>query len=40
MANITVNAKYLKDEQGNIISPVTSSDTIFSPTGGGIRILF
>lgn len=29
--------KYLKDENGNIISPVTSFDSIFTSTGGGIR---
>lgn len=27
--------KYLKDEDGNIISPVTSFDSIFTSTGGG-----
>lgn len=30
-----VNAVYLKDENGNIISPITSSETIFSASGGG-----
>lgn len=29
--------KYLKDENGNIISPVTSVDSIFDTAGGGIR---
>lgn len=34
-----VNAVYLKDENGNIISPITSSETIFSDSGGVYTIL-
>lgn len=33
MAN--VNAKYLKDESGNIISPITSAKSVYGLTGGG-----
>ena len=29
--------KYLKDENGDVISPVTSIDSIFTSTGGGIK---
>lgn len=36
----TVNGKYLKDENSNIISPIVSADTIYdtlgNPMGGGI----
>lgn len=32
-----VSVKYLKDEDGNIISPVTSIDSIFTSTGGGFK---
>lgn len=35
----TVNGKYLKDENSNIISPIVSTDTIYdtlgNPMGGG-----
>lgn len=37
MANIKANIKYLKDEKGNIISPVTSFDSVFTATGGNIK---
>lgn len=37
MANIKANIKYLKDESGNIISPVTSFDSVFTSTGGDIK---
>lgn len=37
MANIKANIKYLKDENGNIISPVTSFDSVFTATGGNIK---
>lgn len=26
---------YIKDSEGNVISPVTSSETIYSEAGGG-----
>lgn len=36
----TVNGKYLKDENSNIISPIVSTDTIYdtsgNPMGGGV----
>lgn len=32
-----INIKYLKDENNNIISPVTSTDSIFDPQGGGVK---
>jgi hypothetical protein len=31
-----INGKYLKDENGNIISPITSADSIFY-MGGAIN---
>lgn len=31
----SVNGKYLKDESGNTISPITSVDTVFDSDGGG-----
>ena len=37
MANIKANIKYLKDENGNIISPETSFDSVFTATGGNIK---
>lgn len=36
MAN--VNQKYLKDENNNIISPVTSLDSVYTSNGGGYQI--
>lgn len=30
-----VKAKYLKDENNNIISPVTSLDSVYASNGGG-----
>lgn len=32
----TVNQKYIKDESGNKISPITSVDSIYDSQGGGI----
>ena len=35
----TVNGKYLKDENSNIISPIVSTDTIYDTSGntmGGV----
>lgn len=32
------NIKYLKDENGNIISPVISPDSIVTALGGGIDL--
>lgn len=32
----TAKQKYLKDEDGNIISPVTSLDSIYTSSGGGL----
>ena len=31
----TAKQKYLKDEDGNVISPVTSLDSIYTSSGGG-----
>lgn len=31
-----VNQKYLKDENNNIISPVTSLDSVYTSNGGGL----
>lgn len=30
------NIKYLKDENNNIISPVTSLDSVYTSSGGGL----
>lgn len=32
----TAKQKYLKDENGNIISPVTSLDSVYTSNGGGL----
>lgn len=34
----TAKQKYLKDENGNIISPITSVDSIYDSQGGYIKI--
>lgn len=34
----TVNMKYIKDENGNKISPVTSLDSVYASNGGGSQI--
>lgn len=31
---------YIKNENGEIISPVTSVDSIYNATGGGCKIIF
>lgn len=36
MDNVLI--KYIKDENNQIISPVTSTDSIFSPQGGVYKI--
>lgn len=35
---MNVQGKYLKDENGNIISPVISPDSIVTALGGGIDL--
>ena len=34
----TAKQKYLKDENGNMISPITSVDSIYDSQGGYIKI--
>lgn len=36
----TVNQKYIKDENGNIISPITSSNSVYTPSGYNITPSF
>ena len=34
---MNVNGKYIKDENGNIISPITSSKTTFMQSGNSVE---
>ena len=36
----TVNGKYLKDENSNIINPIVSTDTIYDTLGNPMEVLY